>query len=109
MVQKIVKDISNHLNLLLSLQVIIDLPSALLSHERLPSLSFNPLQIRHDSLDAVAEGIEPLVHLLLLARVKAHMRGSLAAVMWLVVRVLLVSSARLAMVLHLRMAWVLLA
>ena len=44
-VKQVVKDITNHLDLLLALQVVIDLARSLISHKLLSSISLHPLKI----------------------------------------------------------------
>ena len=69
MIEQVVEDVANHLDLLLSLQVVIDLTDSLVSHHLLSSISLNSLQVTHDRPYTIAQIVEFSVKLLSLLRI----------------------------------------
>ena len=69
-IEQVVEDVANHLDLLLTLQVIVNLSSSLISHELLPSVSLHPLEVTQDVCDASAKFVEILIEVLLLLWIK---------------------------------------
>ena len=54
MVEQVVKDVTNHLDLLLTLKIVVSLSRPLIPHELLVPLSLHPLNVAENGIDARA-------------------------------------------------------
>ena len=63
-VEQVIKDVSDHLNLLLALKIVIGRTCPLISHKLLTSVSLHSLQVTENVLNSRAQLVKMLAHLL---------------------------------------------
>lgn len=99
-IEQVIKNIADHLNLLLLLQIVVNLTCSLVTHDLFSSLCLHSLQICQNWCDSASEIIEALVKLSLLLRIETHWLWWPSAVR-LISWELLISSSWLSLVLGL--------
>lgn len=62
LVEKVVEDITYHLDLLLRLQVVVDGADSRIAHLLVSPLSLKSLQVRQNRAHSIAERVKSLVH-----------------------------------------------